>query len=277
MPDHERVRNQEGNGEGNVFRLATAAKLRAHRMNSTPPAIPVLPAPLAYKLPNLGGSLEHGKLTRIVALGSSSTAGEGNIAPYPYRLEVSLRNSYSKRDGRPYHMIDVINRGIGGEEAPKEQDRLKEDVLKEDPCLVIWQIGTNSVWQSAADDPPPFEKTIEALQAGIQQLKDAGTIDIILMDLQYTPALLTPATLAATNKMVLAIADVAQVMQVNLFQRFKLMKGWHDLASIPLDQMVDPGDDSRLHQSEWATQKVSEKLHDVISNVVNRDAAEYLR
>jgi lysophospholipase L1-like esterase len=242
-------------------------------MNSTPPAIPVLPVPLAYGMPNLAESLAGDNVTKIVALGSSSTAGEGNIVPYPHRLELGLRDSYSKRDGRPYHMIDVINRGIGGEEAPKERDRL-QDVLKEAPCLVIWQIGTNSVWQSAADDPPPLEETIEKLRSGIEQLKEARTIDIILMDLQYTPALLTPATLAATNKMVLAIADVAQSMQVNLFQRFKLMKGWCDLARIPLDQMVDPGDGNRLHQSEWATQQISEKLHDVICDAVKREAAE---
>jgi lysophospholipase L1-like esterase len=242
-------------------------------MNSTPPAIPVIPAPLAYGLPKLAESLDRDKVTKIVALGSSSTAGEGNIVPYPHRLEMSLRNSYSKREGRPYHMIDVVNRGIGGEEAPKERDRLQVDVLDEHPCLVIWQIGTNSVWQSAADDPPPLDETIEKLRLGIKQLQDVGTIDIILMDLQYAPALLTPATLAATNEMVIAIADVAQAMQVNLFQRFKLMKGWYDLARIPLDQMVDPGDTSRLHQSEWATQQVSEKLHDVISDAVKRNAA----
>jgi lysophospholipase L1-like esterase len=167
-------------------------------MNSTPPAIPVLPVPLAYGMPNLAESLAGDNVTKIVVLGSSSTAGEGNIVPYPHRLELGLRDSYSKRDGRPYHMIDVINRGIGGEEAPKERDRL-QDVLKEAPCLVIWQIGTNSVWQSAADDPPPLEETIEKLRSGIEQLKEARTIDIILMDLQYTPALLRPRWLRRTK------------------------------------------------------------------------------
>jgi len=243
-------------------------------MNSTPPAIPVLPAPLAHGLRNLARSVncdKPSKPTRIVALGSSSTAGEGKIVPYPHRLEMQLRNTYSKQDSRPYHMIDVINRGIGGEEAPKERQRLK-DVLKEEPCLVIWQIGTNSVWQSAADDPPPLDETISELRSGIEELKDVGNIDIILMDLQYVPALLTPVTLASTNKMVLAISDVAQQMQVNLFQRFKLMKAWHEIARISLDQMVNPDDPYRLHQSDWATQAITEKLHDVICDAVKRVA-----
>jgi hypothetical protein len=249
-------------------------------MNSTPPAIPVLPSPLAHELSHLAKSLscdkpvepaQLAKPIRIVALGSSSTAGEGTVVPYPHRLEMKLRDTYSKRDGHPYRMIDVINRGIGGEEAPKERQRLK-GVLNDEPCLVIWQIGTNSVWQGAADDPPSLETTIRELRSGIQELKDAGNVDIILMDLQYVPALLTPATLAATNKMVLAIGDVAQQMRVNLFQRFKLMKAWHEIARIPLDQLVNPDDPYRLHQSEWATQEISGKLHEVICGAVKRVA-----
>ncbi len=243
-------------------------------MNSTPPAIPVLPAPLAYELRHLAKSLycdELARPTRIVALGSSSTAGEDTIVPYPHRLEMQLRGTYSRQEGRPYRMIDVINRGIGGEEAPTERQRLK-DVLNDEPCLVIWQIGTNSVWQGAADHPPTLETTIDELRAGIQELKGAGNIDIVLMDLQYVPALLTPATLASTNKMVLAIGDVARGMQVNLFQRFKLVKAWHEIAGISLDRMVNPGDPDRLHQSEWATQEITVKLHDVICDAVKRAA-----
>ena len=44
------------------------------------------------------------------------------------------------------------------------------------------------------------------------------------MDLQYVPAVLTPATIDASNAMVEAIAEVAQQKSVNLFRRFDLMK-----------------------------------------------------
>ena len=54
-----------------------------------------------------------------MAIGSSSTAGEGNIVPYPDRLELALRrNNYGR-------MIDVLNRGIGGQEAPEELARFE--------------------------------------------------------------------------------------------------------------------------------------------------------
>ena len=54
---------------------------------------------------------------------------------YPYRLESLLRLQY------PDLMIDVLNRGIGGQESPKEFERLERDVIAEQPDLVIWQSG----------------------------------------------------------------------------------------------------------------------------------------
>ena len=44
-------------------------------------------------------------------------------------------------------MIDVLNRGIGGQEAPSELSRFEPDVLAEVPALVIWQVGTNAVFR----------------------------------------------------------------------------------------------------------------------------------
>jgi len=41
-------------------------------------------------------------------------AGEGDIVPFPFRLELLLRKRY------PGRMIDVVNRGIIGQEAPEE-------------------------------------------------------------------------------------------------------------------------------------------------------------
>jgi GDSL-like Lipase/Acylhydrolase family len=223
-------------------------------MNSTPPQIPVQPLPLDYGLPNFAVRLKGTASIKMVALGSSTTAGEGHIPPYPNRLEMLLRESFNNR------MIDILNRGLGGEEAPKERNRIDADVLPEQPCLVIWQIGTNCVWQSAPDDPPSHEKTIDALRDGIELLKKPGTIDIVLMDPQYLPALLTPATIDAASKMVKAIADVAVEKSVNLFRRFDLMKRWIEVGKYSFEQMVNPADDKRLHHSEWSTRMIAEAL-----------------
>jgi hypothetical protein len=55
-------------------------------------------------------SLKRQRRTRIVAIGSSSTAGTNGIVPFPHRLEMLMRQP-QRWYGR---MIDVINRGIGG-------------------------------------------------------------------------------------------------------------------------------------------------------------------
>ena len=94
-----------------------------------------------YPLPHLMRSLKLQRKIKIVAIGSSSTAGEGDVVPYPSRLELLLRGGFHDR------MIDVLNRGIGGQEAPSELSRFEPDVIGEAPALVIWQIGTNAVFR----------------------------------------------------------------------------------------------------------------------------------
>jgi hypothetical protein len=61
----------------------------------------------------------------VVAIGSSSISGEDNVIPFPPRLELALRKRF------PDRMIDVLNRGIGGQEAPEELSRFEPDVIAE--------------------------------------------------------------------------------------------------------------------------------------------------
>ncbi|MGY4482966.1 hypothetical protein ACVWWR_002157 [Bradyrhizobium sp. LM3.2] len=88
---------------------------------------------------------------------------------------------------------------------------------------------------------------------------------MILMDLQYVPALLTPAKADKTNAMVGAISEIAHATRVNVFRRFALMKAWHDVAKISFDRMVDPGDGDRLHASDWTTDKMTWELTNAIA------------
>nr|WP_249804043.1 MULTISPECIES: SGNH/GDSL hydrolase family protein [unclassified Bradyrhizobium] len=193
---------------------------------------------------------------KVVVIGSSTTAGEGGIAPYPQRLLADLRIKF------PNVAIEVINRGVGGEEACLELRRFDHDVFDLNPDLVIWQVGTNSVWQR---NPPSFKDTRQAIRDGVDRLLGAKRIDVILMDLQYVPALLTPAKADKTNAMVAAISEIAHAKRVNVFRRFALMKAWHDVAKISFDRMVDPGDGDRLHASDWTTDKMTWELTNAIA------------
>jgi acyl-CoA thioesterase-1 len=86
--------------------------------------------------------LTAGAPIKIVAIGSSSTAGAGASSAattYPARLSVEL-NRLMPRDS-----IAVLNRGINGQEVGEMLARLPDDVIREAPDLILWQVGTNAV------------------------------------------------------------------------------------------------------------------------------------
>src|SRR5207247_9638806 len=118
---------------------------------------------------------------KSVAIASSTTAGHGNIEAYPERLKSFLQTEYPKVE------IAMVNKGIGGQEAPIELQRFDADVIAEKPDLVIWQVGTNAVWQSPNQKPPPpsLDETTRAIRDGLIKLRAETRADVILMDLQY--------------------------------------------------------------------------------------------
>ncbi len=151
----------------------------------------------------------------------------------------------------------MVNKGIGGQEAPAELARFDTDVIAQKPDLVIWQVGTNAVWQSPDKNPPSFDETTKAIRDGLIKLRDKTKADVILMDLQYVPALLTPAKKDKAIAMVNAISDLARDAGVNVFRRFAFMKGLYQVEQISFDRLVDPTDDTRLHDSDLATERVA--------------------
>lgn len=229
-------------------------------MAPDPLEFPVNATPFEQPLTNFARGVKAGQV-KIVAIGSSTTAGEGGIAPYPQRLLADLRIMFPKAN------IDVVNRGVGGEDAPLELKRFDHDVFDLKPDLVIWQVGTNSVWQAGG---PSFEDTTQAIREGVDRLLGAKGIDVILMDLQYVPAVLTPATRDKAKAMVEAISRIAHEKGVNVFRRFDLMQRWRDVAEISFDRMVDPGDDTRLHASDWTTDKMTWQLTGAINAAFNK-------
>ena len=166
----------------------------------------------------------------------------------------------------------MVNQGIGGQEAPIEFQRFHTDVIAEKPDLVIWQVGTNAIWQSPNSIPPPptFDETTSAIRDGLVKLRDQTQADVVLMDLQYVPAVLTPAKKANAIAMVKAIGELAQGARVNVFRRFAFMKGMSEVEQVSFDRMIDPGDEHRLHDSDWTTDRVAWAMKLAIIDGVNR-------
>jgi lysophospholipase L1-like esterase len=228
--------------------------------------IPVGPILFKHGLPHFARSLIKGK-PKIIAIGSSTTAGEGNIRPYPDRLLSLLQIQY------PNAKITMINEGIGGQEAPIELKRFDTDVIADKPDLVIWQVGTNAIWQKPDLKPPPptYDDTTKAIRDGLIKLRKETQADVILMDLQYLPAVLTPAKKDKAIAMVKAISKLAaDAKGVNVFRRFAFMEGLHEVEGVSFDRMVDREDEARLHQSDWVTDRVTRALKDAIVDSVNK-------
>lgn len=173
---------------------------------------------------------------------------------YPQRLETALRGRYPGRN------FDVLNRGVGGEEALDEARRMQRDVVDERPSVVIWQVGTNAVWKKQN-----LKDTSNAIRDGLAMLATAF-VDIVLMDLQFTPAVLVQDKIDDAREMEQLIEDAASnaSVPVNVFKRFELMRQWSAVEKISFDRMVDPNDPDRLHHSDWSVTRVAEALADVI-------------
>ena len=218
-----------------------------------------------HKLPNLARSLQQ-RNTKIVAFGSSSTAGRPPVVPFPAYLELMLRGAFGiqKIGGFGKRMINVINRGVGGEEASTEIDRIKSDVIDEAPVLVIWQVGTNAVFRNNEPDFA-FEKVFAAIAEGLDRLAKIPT-DVILMDSQYITAVVTPEKKPLSDAMVKRISELADAAGVDVFRRYALMQRLQEVVA--MQALIDPADPDKLHLSDWATRYVSEALFDQINKTV---------
>jgi len=189
---------------------------------------------LGAPLPHTARRLNAGQPLTIVGLGSSSTEGIGATAPqfnYPSRLAAVLQARF------PGVPIRVVNRGVSGEQSAQMVARIERDVLSEHPDLVIWQLGTNGVLH---DVDPAAE--VEIARRGIGMIKRAGA-DVLLMDLQYAPAVLVHP---GYREMLHVLSGVARSEDVPLFHRFAVMRHWAEdgQMTVPLMLAVD-----RLHMS----------------------------
>jgi hypothetical protein len=232
-----------------------------HAMGHAPPAvdIPDNLVTLKQKLPHFFRALHDDGPLRIVAMGSSSTAGREDVVPYPARLEMYLRWQYQERFQEL--RLDVLNRGKGGQEAIEELERFKTDIFDLKPALVIWQVGTNAVFHNY-----DLKKVAEAIDNGLSQLS-GQKFDVMLMDSQYTTAMLLDDKADASEQMMASIAAAADKFKVNLFRRWALMRHWHIHNNVPLADMIDPSDPDKLHQNDWSTMQVSKALRTAINKV----------
>jgi acyl-CoA thioesterase-1 len=177
------------------------------------------PLPIARK------AVAERKQLRIIALGSSSTSGYGASNPafaYPTQLRIGLEKALPGVD------IDVINRGIGGQDVEEMAARMRTEMQHNPASLVIWQTGTN-----AAIRHMPLEKFDKTLRAGLALGRSLGA-DFVLMNLQYVPAVVAAPDKEAYERV---MADAAKEYGAGLFRRYDIMQAWYQ-DGMPYAQFV---------------------------------------
>jgi acyl-CoA thioesterase I len=211
-----------------------------------------------YPLVRVSRHLEEDRSIKIVAIGSSSTAGAGASSPdasYPSRLEAELTQRFLWND------LTVVNRGANGEEAPDMLARFDTSVIAEKPDLVIWQMGTNSVLRDR-----PFDPKATILHEGLARLK-AIHADVILLDPQFAPKFIAKPD---AEEVVAQIAATAKEQSVDLFRRFALMRRWHQTEHMPFDAFVSP---DGVHMNDWSYGCLAKWLGAAIVEAATRPTA----
>jgi acyl-CoA thioesterase-1 len=221
---------------------------------SAPKELARLDRPLSHTARLLAAGLP----IRIVAIGSSSTAGAGASSPeasYPSRLAVELRDRF------PDHEITVLNRGVNGEEVQDMLARFDKTVIAERPDLVLWQVGTNAVLRDN-----PLSPASSQIEKGLAQLKAIGA-DVILIDPQFAPKVIAKSTL---SRMLGMLALKAKQYNVNLFQRFAVMRDWREHQGLAFEAFVSP---DQLHMNDWSYACVAKVLSGAIAEAATRRTA----
>ena len=229
----------------------TAAETNTPRCVA-PPDLARLQLPLKRTARHLAAR----KLTLVVALGSSSTAGAGASTPaaaYPRRLMDELGHRF------PTQPIMVLNRGVSGVRAVDVVANFDENVAAEHPDLVLWQLGTSAVLQGYE-----HAKSDTVIREGIRKIKDIGA-DAVLIDPQYAPKVIEHPQI---EDMIRLISSAAAQAQVDLFHRFALMRYWHEREGLPFQAFLSP---DGLHMNDWGHSCLAKTLADAIADAAAPD------
>ena len=156
-----------------------------------------------------------GRPLRILAIGSSTTAGAGaSSVATNYPSQLALRLEAALGEGS----VEITNAGVNGESAPATLRRL-ELFLKTAPVpdLVLWQVGTNDV--IFGGDPVRLKQLVGA---GLDAIAAAGAAALVI-DQQYYPAILD---LNRYENFVAAVGEAASEHGAPLLPRYQMMKQW---------------------------------------------------
>ncbi|GAB3556532.1 SGNH/GDSL hydrolase family protein [Spirosoma fluminis] len=198
------------------------------------------------------------KPTRVVFFGDSITQAGIKPGGYIDRLKTML----------PGDQFELIGAGIGGNKIYDLFLRMDDDVLAQNPDVVVVWVGVNDVWHKATygtgTDPDKFVKFYEAVVKKLQ----AANARVVLC----TPATIGEKTDMSNqqdgdlNQYSQLIRDIAKRQNLPLVDLRKAFLD-HNLKNNPENKDRGILTTDRVHLSEAGNQFVAEQMQKVLSTV----------
>lgn len=195
-------------------------------------------------------ALRAGKSVVIVAIGGASTDGSAagvNSAAWPERMGADLRELFPNAD------ITIHNLSVPRKTTSEMVKRFDKDIVPLKPNLVIWETGTTDAVRGI--DVAEFRGDLDA---GLEKLRASGG-EVVLMDMQYSRM---TGAMINFNRYVVTMRGVADVGDIPLFPRHKIMRVW---AENGLFETTEKSADSR--------RALADKLYRCLGSAVARFVA----
>jgi len=215
-------------------------------------------APLEFNVARDQLSATQAAITRkslsVLILGGAAATGEAASDPeasYPARIQARLRALW------PGVEVTVTTRATVRRATAEVLKTLDADLKTVRPALVVWGLGGSAA--ARAEDTEAFADTISDV---ITRSRSAGA-DIVLMTMQYAPALAHMINFAPYRLVTMHTGDVSNVP---ILDRYGMMRSWHNSGLLNLDVT---GRQERI--------VVARKLFDCVAEALTAGIAHALR
>jgi hypothetical protein len=195
-----------------------------------------------FPLPHVQAAIENKQLD-IVVLGTASSALSGpgaSTKAYPARFESELKAKL------PEVAVRVTAYARPRQTAPDMEKEISRILAVDKPALLVWQTGTGDAIRAV--DPDAFRA---ALDEGVTAARAADS-DIILINMQYSPR---TETMIALGPYLEVMRFVALQHEIDLFDRFAIMKYWNEVGAFDLSAATKKTD-------------LGERVHDCIGRLL---------
>jgi lysophospholipase L1-like esterase len=182
-----------------------------------------------FPMPHVAAAIAAKKLD-VAVLGTTSSAlasAGGPAKAYPARFEAALKEKL------PDVAVRVASYARPRQTAPDLEKELARIVARDKPALVLWQTGTADAIRGV--DSEAFRT---ALDEGVAAARAAGS-DLILINMQYSPR---TETMIALSAYLDEMRFVALQHEINLFDRFAVMKYWSESGAFDLSAVTKKTD-----------------------------------